>query len=51
MVKGIINAYDHMEFCLVINLKMGVIQALHGLQYLLPGMLVLLLPYIPGSKY
>ena len=22
MVKGIINAFDHMEFCLVINLRM-----------------------------
>ena len=23
MVRGIINAFDHMEFCLVINLTMG----------------------------
>ena len=23
MVKGIINAFDHMDFCLVINLTMG----------------------------
>ena len=23
MVKSIINAFDHMEFCLVINLTMG----------------------------
>ena len=23
MVKGIINAFDHMEFCLVLNLAMG----------------------------
>ena len=23
MVKGIINAFDHMEFCLVINLTMA----------------------------
>ena len=23
MVKGIINAFDYMEFCLVINLTMG----------------------------
>ena len=23
MVKGIINTFDHMEFCLVINLTMG----------------------------
>ena len=23
MVKGIINAFDHMEFCLVIKLTMG----------------------------
>ena len=27
MVKGIINAFDHMEFCLVINLTMGSNQA------------------------
>ena len=23
MIKGIINAFDHMEFCLVLNLTMG----------------------------
>ena len=23
MVKGIVNAFDHMELCLVINLTMG----------------------------
>ena len=44
MVKGIINAFDHMKFCFVINLKMGGNQALYGLQYLLLDMLVLLLP-------
>ena len=27
MVRGIINAFDHMEFCLVINLTMGCKQA------------------------
>ena len=27
MVKGIINAFDHMEFCLVIKLTMGGNQA------------------------
>ena len=27
MVKGITNAFDHMEFCLVINLTMGGNQA------------------------
>ena len=27
MVKGIINAFDHMEFCLVLNLTMGGNQA------------------------
>ena len=27
MVKGIVNAFDHMEFCLVINLTMGGIWA------------------------
>ena len=44
MVKGIINAFDELELCFVINLKMGGYQALHGLQYLLIDMLVLLLP-------
>ena len=28
MVKGIINAFDHMEFCLVINVTMGGNQAI-----------------------
>ena len=50
MAKGIINAFANMEFCLAINLIMGGNQASHGLQYLLLGMLVLLLPKIPGSK-
>ena len=27
MVKGIINAFDHMEYCLVINLTIGGNQA------------------------
>ena len=27
MVKGIINAFDHMEFCLVISVTMGGSQA------------------------
>ena len=47
MVKGIINAFGLMEFCLVIDLKIDG----NGHQYLLLGVLVLLLPFIPGSKY
>ena len=30
MVKGIINAFDHMEFCLVINLTMAANWAVTG---------------------
>ena len=37
MVKGISNAFDHMEFCLVINLTVGGNRTV-------AGMLVLLLP-------
>ena len=51
MVKGIINAFDHMELCLVINLILVVNGLLYGHQYLLLGILVLLLPFKPGSKY
>ena len=53
MVKGIINAFDHMEFCLVLNLTMEIMVSwlLHGHKFLLLGMLILLLLLIPGSKY
>ena len=54
MIKGIINAFDHMEFCLVINLTTTVVGGkgtVLGLQVLLPGMLVLLLAFKPSSKY
>ena len=40
-----------MELCLIINLTTGGNWAIPGLQYLVLGMLVLLLPFIPGSKY
>ena len=51
MVKGIINAFDHMELCLVIYLTKGGNGLLQCHRYLLLGMLVLLMPFIPGSKY
>ena len=54
MVKGIVNAFDHMGFCLVLNLtttctdgKWAGIWA----PILLPGMLVLLPTFTLGSKY
>ena len=51
MIKSIIDAFDHMELCLVINLTKDGSWLFHGHQYLLLGMLDLLLPFIPGSKY
>ena len=51
MVKGIINAFDHMDLCLFINLMLVVTGLFYGHQYLLLDILVLLLPFIPGSKY
>ena len=50
-IWSIINAFDHMELCLVINLTKGDKKAIPHHQYLLLGMLALLLPFIPGSKY
>ena len=54
MVKGIVNAFDHMGFCLVLNLtstctddKWAVIWPSN----LLPGMLVLLPTFTLGNKY
>ena len=46
MIKGIINAFDHIEFYLVINLTMcgSLAGNLAGHQWLLLGMLVLQLP-------
>ena len=46
MVKGIINAFDHMELCFVINMTKYGNWAINGHQYLLLGMLVLLLPFL-----
>ena len=46
MVKSIINAFDDMEFCFVINLTMGGNWAVIGKQCLLLGMLD-----YTGSKY
>ena len=43
MVKGIINAIDHMEFWVATGL-------FHGHRYLLLGMLVLLLPFATCKK-
>ena len=53
MVEGIINAFDHMELCLVIKLTKGGNWAIYGHQYwqFATGLLVLLLPFIPGSKH
>ena len=50
MVKGIINVFDHLEFCLVIQLTMGGNQAVTW-PPIIANRLVLLLPLIPGSKY
>ena len=54
MVKGIVNAFDHMGFCLVLNLTTtctdGKWSAI-GQRFLLPGMLVLLPTFTPSSKY
>ena len=54
MVKGIVNAFDHLEFCLVLNLittctdgKWVVIWP----PILLPSILVLLPTLTLGSKY
>ena len=51
MVKGIINAFDHMELCLVINLTKGGNWAITLSQIFDTDMLVLLPLFIPGSKY
>ena len=51
MVKGIINAFGHLELCLVINLTVGGIGLVHSHQYLPLGMLVLGLSLTSSSKY
>ena len=53
MVEGIINAFEHMEFCLVIKLTKNGNWAIYGHQYwqFATGLLVLLLPFIPGSNH
>ena len=50
MVEGIINAFDHMELCLVINLTLVVNGLLYVNQCLLLGIIVLLLPFIPVAN-
>ena len=50
MDKGIINAFDHKELCLVINPTNVATGLFHGHPYLLLGMSVLLLTFILGSK-
>ena len=55
MVKGIVNAFDHMEFCLVLHLtnmctSVDVKKAVKWQLILLPGMLVLLPTFTPCSK-
>ena len=56
MIKGSINAFDHMELCLVINLTKGGNWAISrppifDNMLLVSGLLVLRLTFIPGSKY
>ena len=54
MVKGIVNAFDHMEFCLVLHLKNTSVDAKRAVKLqpiLLPGILVLLPTFTLGSKY
>ena len=56
MVKGIVNVFDHMGFCLVLNLTTTCTctdgkWAVAGNQFLLPVILVLLPTFTPGSKY
>ena len=54
MVKGIVNAFDHMEFCLVLHLTNTSVHAKRVAKWqpiLLPHMLVLLPTSTPGSKY
>ena len=50
MVKGIINAFDHMEFCLVINVTMGGNWDVKWPPLIATSLLVLLLPYLSGYK-
>ena len=51
MVKGIINAFDHMELCLVIYLTKGGNWDITLSSIFATGYVVLLLLIIPGSKY
>ena len=51
MAKGIINAFDHVELCLVIYLTKGGNWAITMSQIFATGYVSLLLPFIPGSKY
>ena len=54
MVKGIVNAIDHVEFCLVLHLTHTSVDAKTAVKWqpiLIPGMLVLLPTFILCSKY
>ena len=54
MVKGIINAFDLMKFCLVRNLTTTGLAGKRTVfvhRILVSCMSVLLLAFIPGSKY
>ena len=53
MAKGFVNAFDHMEFCLVLHLTNTNVDAKRAVKWqptLLPGMLVLLPTFMLGSK-
>ena len=50
MVKGIINAFDHMKLCFIVNLTKDGNWAITGHQYLLLRMLVLLLPFYTNQQ-
>ena len=51
MVKGIINAFDHIEICLVIKLTLDGIWAVTWPPIIATRYVSLQLPQIPGSKY
>ena len=50
MVKGIVNAFDHMGLCLVLNLKTTCTDSKRAVIWP-PSMLVLLPTFTLGSKY
>ena len=53
MIKAIVNAFDHMEFCLVLHLTHISVDAKTAVKWqpkLLPGMLILLPAYLLPAK-